>query len=261
MSRSTVGPTPVGVVGLDPTTAAIARRLAAAGRRVLVHDLQPERRAALAASRPSIEIAGSLADIGAECGEVLLWRPTFDALALAIFGGEDRPGLGHELPPGTLVIDLSPGSPAIPPRIQGALGQRAIGVVDAAILAGGPEDALAGALEIAVGGYAEFVDRAADVLAPLGRVGRSGPLGSARAARTVTAALRALLQKAVTEAESLGGAAGLAPETIAGLVAVARASAERRPGEAAQQAIDAAAAVALADELGIRLPLAGTLTR
>lgn len=252
--------TPIGVVGLDPATTAIARRLAACGRRVLVHDRQPERRAAFTRDRPAIEIAGSLADIGAECREVVLWRPTLDSLKEELFGSADRPGLAHELQPGALVIDMSPGSPAVPPRVQGALGLRAIGVVDATILVGGPDAALAGRLDLAIGGLAEFVDRAAEILTPLGHLRRTGPLGSARAARTVTASLRAVIEKATREAEHLGTSAGLAPATLAGLVALARASTERQDSDAARLAIDAAAAVTLAAELGIVAPMAELAT-
>lgn len=250
--------TTIGIVGLEPMTTAIARRLSQSGSRVLVHDRQPDRCAALASYRPAIEIAGSLADIGAECNEVIVWRPTLDALTEALFGSPDRSGLGHELSPGALIIDLSPGSPGIPPRVQGALGQRAIGVVDAGILAGDARAALDGGLDIALGGFDDFVARAAALLAPLGRIHRTGRLGSARGARTVTTSLRAVLLKAAREAEALGLATGLTPETTAAMIDLAR----RAGGEpdAAALAIDAAAAVTLARELGLAAPLAECAT-
>lgn len=249
----------IGIVGLDPATTAIARRLAQAGARVLVHDRQPDRCAALASFRPAIEIAGSLADIGAECSEVIVWRPTQDALVEALFGSPDRSGLGHELSPGALVIDMSPGSPAIPPRLQGALGQRAIGLVDAGILTGDAAAALEGGLDLALGGFHDFVDRAAAILAPLGRVHRTGGLGSARAARTVATALRAVRLKADREAEMLGLAAGLSPETTATMISLS--SVQHDDRDAAALAIDAAAALALARELGLAAPLAECATR
>jgi 3-hydroxyisobutyrate dehydrogenase-like beta-hydroxyacid dehydrogenase len=247
----------IGIVGLEPRTSAIARRLATCGWRVLVHDRQAERRAPLAALRPEVEIAGSLADIGGECSDVILWRPNLDTLKDELFGDPDRPGLAHELQPGALIIDLSPGSPQIPPRVQGALGQRAIGVVDAAILAGGPDAAMAGTLDIALGGYVAFVERAEAILAPLGRTRRTGALGSARAARIVSASLRAVLQKALAEAGALGHAAGLSPETVADLVGLAQHGGNS--ADAAALAIDAATAVALAHELGLKVPLADSV--
>lgn len=250
--------TTIGIVGVEPMTSAIARRLSQSGVRVLVHDRQPDRCAALASYRPAIEIAGSLADIGAECNEVIVWRPTLDALTEALFGSPDRSGLGHELAPGALIIDLSPGSPGIPPRVQGALGQRAIGVVDAGILSGDATAALDGGLDIALGGFDDFVARAAAILGPVGRIHRTGRLGSARGARTVTTSLRAVLLKAALEAEALGLATGLTPETTAAMIDLAR----RAGGEpdAAALAIDAAAAVTLARELGLAAPLAECAT-
>lgn len=252
---------PIGIVGLGPTTSAMARRLASGGRRVLVHDRQPERRAMLAGLRPGIEIAGSLADIGAECSDVVLWRPSPEALVSELFGDPDRPGLAHELSPGALVIDLSPGSPSLPPRLQGALGQRAIAIVDAAVLAGDIDDAGAAALDFALGGYAEFVARAEAVLAPLGRVHRTGQLGTARAAGTIARALRAVLRKAVIEAGELGRAAGLAPDTVLTAIALARREWDDRSLDAAALAVDAAPAVELASELGLAAPLAECTTR
>lgn len=253
MAQSTIG-----IVGLEPVTSAIARRLSQSGVRVLVHDRQPERCAALATYRPGIEIAGSLADIGAECDDVIVWRPTLDALTEALFGSPDRSGLGHELSPGALIIDMSPGSPGIPPRLQGALGQRAIAVVDAGILTGDATAALEGTLDIALGGFDDFVTRAAGILAPLGRIHRTGRIGSARSARTIATSLRAVLLKAAREAEMLGLATGLTPETTAAMIDLAR-----LPGgdpDAAALAIDAAAAVMLARELGLAAPLAECAT-
>ncbi len=252
----------IGIVGLDPVTTAIARRLAQSGVRVLVHDRQPERCAALSSYRPGIEIAGSLADIGAECNDVLVWRPTLDALTEALFGSPDRSGLAHELSPGALIIDLSPGSPGIPPRLQGALGQRAIGIVDAGILSGDAAAALDGRLDIALGGYETFVDRAEGILSPLGRLHRTGGLGSARGARTVTTSLRAVLLKAAQESAALGLATGLTLETTAAMIELARRPDGKPDGDAdaAALAIDAAAAVMLARELGLAAPLAECAT-
>lgn len=249
MSRAVIG-----VVGLGTATAAIARRLAGAGNRILVHDRQAVQRASLVVRGLAIENAGSLADIAAECREVILWRPDLDALKAVLFGDPDHLGLADELAPGALVIDLSPGSPAVPPRLQGALGSRAIALVDAAVLSGEPDDALAGNLEIALGGFAPLVDRAAAMLAPLGRIHRTGLLGTARSAGIVAAALRAVHRQAAIEVEELGRAAGLSAEAAAGLIALARHGGPQTCDPAAAAA-DATAAVELAAAVGIEVPL------
>ncbi len=243
---------PIGIVGLGPLQIAMARRLAGDGARVLVHDLRPGERQPLVSGRPRIDIAGSLADIGTECATVITTFDTLDGLMDAIFGTEDRAGFARELAPGSLIIEMSPGSPRLPPRLQGALGPHAIAVVDARVLSGGPDEALIGTLGIALGGYIDFVERADDVLAPLGRIERTGSLGSARTAAITTAAMRARLQLAEREAIALAEAAGLGPAVIGVLRDAARGTAATLPiAETTRLLADIRAAEALAAELGI----------
>lgn len=251
----------VGIVGLEPTTTAIAQRLAGAGRRVLVHDRQPERRQPFTSSRQRIEIAGSLADIAAECHDVILWRPNLDTLRQELFGDPDRPGLAHELASDALVIDMSPGLPSVPQRIESLLGQRAIAIVDLSVLAGGPEDAHSGTLDMAIGGQPSSVERAASVLAPLGHLRRTGALGSARSAKIVVGSLRAVIGRAEGEAGALARASCLSEETLQLLLALARQPATAKPADAATCAIEAARAVALAEELGLKVPLASAIVK
>lgn len=243
---------PIGIVGLGPLQIAMARRLAGDGARVLVHDLRPEERKPLVSGRPRIEIAGSLADIGAECATVITNIDTLDGLMAAIFGTEDRTGFARELAPGSLIIEMSPGSPRHPPRLQGALGPHAIAVVDARVLTGGPDEALIGTLGIALGGYIDFVERAADLLAPLGRIERTGSLGSARTAAITTALMRARLQLAEREATTLAEAAGLSPAVIGVLRDAARGTAASLPmAETTRLLTDIHAGESLAAELGV----------
>ncbi len=93
--------------------------------------------------------------------------------------------------------------------------------------------------------------RSAASTAPAGSALRAAPC-------TVAASLRAVLLKAAREAEALGLASGLSPETVAAMIELARLPDGDR--DAAALAIDAAAAVTLARELGLQAPLAECAT-
>lgn len=243
---------PIGIVGLGPLQAAMARRLADEGTRVLVHDTRSEARASLGGARPRIEVAGSLADIGMECATVITTFDTPAALMAAIFGTEDRAGFARELSPGAVIVDMSPVSPRLHPRLQGALGPHALAVVDACVLSGGADEALSGTLTIALGGYPDFVERAHAVLAPLGRIERTGRLGSARTAAILTAALSARLQLAEREAVALGAAGGIDPTAMVMLQQLAqRGVAPLCSTDVTRLMSDIASAEALSAELGI----------
>lgn len=244
----------IGLVGLDPLSTLIAARLASDGWRVLAHDRDAARCAALASIRPRIDIAATLADIGIECTTVITALPTLDDLKDAVFGTADRAGFAADMAPGGLLIDMSPGSPAVPPRLQGALGARAIGVVDARVLVGGAEAAAAGRVEIALGGYPEFVDRAAALLSGFGRIHRTGRLGSARAAATVVCGTVAALRLAALKADALAEAAGLDGEMRHTLLDLARRASTTPPDPHAgpsSLAADLDAIARLARELGL----------
>lgn len=217
---------PMGLVGITALSRILAARLASGGTRVLVHDSDLAHRDALASSHPLIEAAATLADIGIECDTIVTDLRGTEALLEAVLGSSERPGLAQDLAPGALIIDLTPGDPALPPRLQGMLGQRGIGLVDARPLPVDTAAAEAGTYHLAIGGYADFVDRAEATLSPLGRFSRTGTLGTARAsailAERAAAALLAALSETAAELEAGGRPQPvLAPDVIAAVVGAA----------------------------------------
>jgi len=215
---------PVGLVGIGPLGVVLARRLAGAGQRVVAFDAAVEARRILEPARAPIEFAASLFDVAAECEIVLAALPTTAGLVAAVTGDDDRPGLGAALQPGALIIDMADvGDPRIAPRLQGLLGQAAIGLVDAPVTHR-PEPAQDDELTFLLGGYPDFADRAAQLLGRVGRVVRTGPLGTGHAAASVLCSTRAAIAAARSEARRAGSDAGIVPGVIESLVAEALAS-------------------------------------
>lgn len=202
-------PSIVGVLGLSPLGAAIARRLAAKGIRIAAYDADCINRGRLADASPLIEIAATLADIGHDCDVVI---STLDggALAAIMVGSRDEPGLGLLMAPGALVIDVGASAPHDARRLAFVLGSRGIALVDAPAL-GTPDDATANTLSIPLGGFPDFVDRARPLLQLLGAITQTGQVGSGHTLAALLAARSAAEARIAAEFTALTAAAGLPP--------------------------------------------------
>src|SRR5438874_2316050 len=73
---------PIGVIGLGLLGGAIAKRLLAAGRRVIGFDVARERQAALQSA--GVAIAARAADVPVACEQVILSLPTSDVAAAVV---------------------------------------------------------------------------------------------------------------------------------------------------------------------------------
>lgn len=93
---------------------------------------------------------------------------------------------------------------------------RGVAIVDAAIVGAGddPTSPLGADNTILVGGFSDAVDQVADTLALLGRLDRTGPLGSAHTAAALMGYMEAAHHIAHEEAASIGRALGLNGETL-----------------------------------------------
>lgn len=209
---------PIGLIATDAAAAAIARRLAAIGRRVLYLMLPP---ATPLARAPDLEAAATVADIGIGCDTVLLAIDDMDVLRGVLIGDEDRPGIAADLAPGSLIIDFSTRPPRELQSILGIMGMRGVSLVDAAII--GDVSALErGAGNVLAGGFPDAVDLAMPVLGELGSVERTGPLGSAQTAAALMGYVEAAHFSAQTEVLTVGAALGLKPGALARLLSDAR---------------------------------------
>lgn len=251
----------VGFVGLGNIGKPMALRLAAAdGIDLQVYDVAPEPVAELVAAGATA--VGSVAEIEAEVVCVMVRD---DDQVRSVVAG---------LPPGAVLVVHSTVAPTTPAELAGA-GRR---VLDAPV-SGGSMGAADGSLAIMVGGEEDAFAVARPALEAMGsKVVHAGPLGSGTRMKLARNLIHFVAFTAVTEAQRLAEAAGLDLVALGEVVRhtdaitggpgaiMHRASAAPiAPDDfwhgvfshvAALGEKDLGFAVALADELGVDVPLA-----
>lgn len=251
----------VGFVGLGNIGKPMALRLAAAEAVDLqVHDVAPGPVAELVAAGATA--VGSVAEIDA------------DVVCVMVRDDEQVRAVAADVPPETVLVIHSTVAPETPAALA-ADGRR---VLDAPV-SGGPMGAADGSLAIMVGGDEDAFATARPALEAMGsKVVHAGPLGSGTRMKLARNLVHFVAFTAVTEAQRLAEAAGLDLVTLGEVVRHTDAitggpGAIMHRGTAAPIAADdfwhgvfshVAAlgekdlgfAVALADELGVDVPLA-----
>lgn len=207
--------TTIGIIGTGAEAATVAQRLAAGGRRILHHITPP---LASLRGRGNLEAAATPSDIALECSVVFLSFDDTPRVRQLLLGDENRAGLAAELSPGAIVIDMGMRPPRETQALLGILGLRGIGLVDAAWI--GKFDApQCGQLTVLAGGFPDAVDAAMPVLELLGRVERSGPLGSAQTAAALVGYAELAYVTAQAEALAIADALGLSRALLSPAVA------------------------------------------
>ncbi len=200
---------PVGLVGVGNMGAPMARCLAKAGWQVLAYDASP---AALGAveGEDGITLADDAAGVGANCPAVITMLPNGAIVREAVLG---RAGIAETMSQGAVLIDMSSSDPLGTRALGAELAKRGIGLVDAPVSGGVPR-ARTGTLAIMAGGEADAVDRVAPMLAAMGTVMRTGPLGSGHAMKALNNYVSAAGLAAACEALLIGARFGLDPQAI-----------------------------------------------
>ena len=196
---------PLGLIASDPEALAVARRLAGVGEHVIFYMLGGAVRKNLA---PNIEAASTPADVVLACEIVMLAIDDTRQMRQLVLGTPDRPGLLGDMQPGAIIIDLGIRTPRETQALLGISGTRGIAVVDVALV-GGTAAIEHGAATVLVGGFPDAVDGVEPLLAELGRVERTGPLGSAQTAAALMGYVEAAHFAARTDALTVGRALGL----------------------------------------------------
>jgi 3-hydroxyisobutyrate dehydrogenase-like beta-hydroxyacid dehydrogenase len=205
----------LGFVGLGQMGMPIAKRLLAAGHRVLAFDLRDEARALLEAAGG--EWAASPRAIADRCAIVLVSLPTPQAVEAVTFGPE---GLvhGREL---RVFVDLSTTGPAAAQKIAAGLAERGAVAMDAPV-SGGVAGAEQGTLAVMVSGPRERFDQLRPVFecfsANLFHVGDKPGMGHLM--KLINNLLSTTALAATYEALSIGVKAGLDPKTMLDVLAV-----------------------------------------
>jgi 3-hydroxyisobutyrate dehydrogenase len=196
---------PIGLIASDNDALAIARRFAGVGEHVMFYMIGNAQRKNLA---PNLEAASTAADVVLACEIVMLAIDDTRQMRELMLGTPDRPGLLRDMQPGAIIIDLGIRTPRETQALLGVSGTRGIAVVDVALV-GGTAAIEHGAATVLVGGFPDAVDSVEPLLAELGRVERTGPLGSAQTAAALMGYVEAAHFAARADALTVGRALGL----------------------------------------------------
>jgi 3-hydroxyisobutyrate dehydrogenase-like beta-hydroxyacid dehydrogenase len=254
----------IGFIGTGIMGGHMARRLAEAGFKVSAWNRSAEKAEALASA--GVSIAPTAADAARSADVVICMLssgPVCDDVLLP------QGGPLEEMQRGSTLVVMS----SIP--VETARGQadhaaiKGVRYVDAPV-SGGENGARNGTLAIMAGGDTDAIDALADVFAAMGRVTRVGPAGSGQLAKLANQLIVASNICAVAEALLLAERGGADPAKVreALLGGFADSTVFRQHGQrmvdgnfipggpAKYQVKDNGTALALADTLGLTLPVA-----
>lgn len=221
MSGKFVPPERIGFIGLGNMGAPMARRIAAAGYRVVVADASPAAVDAFAADTPCERSDGP--SIGASCNVVITMLPDGHIVRQVILGAN---GVASRMAKGAIVIDMSSSSPVGTRELAKELAAKGIHLIDAPV-SGGVRKAIDGSLAIMAGGDAALIDRCRVLLETMGKLFIAGPVGAGHAMKSLNNFVSAANLATAAEAVIVGQRFGLDPTTM---IAILNASTGRNTG-------------------------------
>jgi 3-hydroxyisobutyrate dehydrogenase-like beta-hydroxyacid dehydrogenase len=197
---------PLGFIGLGKMGLPMVRRLLSAGFPVHVFNRSSHAIQELAAE--GALPCSSATEIGQRAELVMTALPTLSAVA----------DVYRELTPaaraGQIYIDHSTVNPELSRRCAEELGARGADFLDAPV-SGGPAGAASGTLTVMVGGQADVLDRAVEVLRAYGEnIRLCGPTGAGEAVKLVNQLLVAIHTLASAEATVFGQRLGIGPDLL-----------------------------------------------
>ncbi|GAN54655.1 NAD(P)-dependent oxidoreductase [Tanticharoenia sakaeratensis] len=254
----------IGFLGTGLMGAPMARRLAGAGFAVSAWNRSREKATALADA--GIAAVDQLAEVARDARAVIGMLSSDDACRDVLLGDG---GVLAAMAPGSILIVMSSISVPMARELADAAAARGVACLDAPV-SGGVAGAEAGTLAIMVGGDAAVFEDARDILRPMGRPVRIGPVGTGALAKLanqmIVAGTIALVAEAFVLAEQGGADPARLREALAGGFAdsiILQRQGQRMivgdfvPGGPAKYQIkDSGAALALAGEVGLDLPVA-----
>ncbi|MBM9503370.1 NAD(P)-dependent oxidoreductase [Actinacidiphila acididurans] len=248
----------VGLVGLGAMGGPAAGFLARSGVVTYCYDADPAAMGTAAAE--GVRTAGSVPELAASSDVVVVTVPS-DQDVLDVCS----PGTGvlSAAVPGTVVLICSSVTPATCRAVAAQAVPLGVDVLDAA-LTGGVRAAVAGTVNLLVGGDAAVLERIRPVLAPWTRtVHHLGPLGAGQIGKTVNNLCHWGQLAAVVEALRLGRALGVPParlrEALLDGPAASRTLAEMELMRLTWHRKDLANALLMAEDEGRTLPVATTV--
>lgn len=170
----------VGLIGLGAMGHPMAGCISRAGFELTVFDADAERTASVA-NELSLRAAETPADLARASDIVVTMLPN-SAIVGQVLGGES--GVLGGLAPGGVILEMSSGVPDMTRELAAQAAEKGVALLDAPVSGGVPR-ARTGELAIMVGGPDEAYAKSEAVLAAMGTVIRTGPVGSAHAMKAL----------------------------------------------------------------------------
>ena len=209
----------IGFIGIGAMGTPMASNLAKGGYKLMIYDADTERTKALA-STLEIEVADSLAALGAACGTVITMLPDGKIVRKVLCGENDgdRNCVVPALKTGSLVIDMSSSSPIGTRELGALLEKRGIKLIDAPV-SNGVKGAKAAALAIMVGGDPALFEQNRPLFEKIGnQIFHAGPLGAGHAVKALNNYVSAAGLIATCEAVIAGERFGLEAGVIVDII-------------------------------------------
>ena len=209
----------IGFIGIGAMGTPMATNLAKGGYKLVVYDADSKRTRELA-STLEIEIADSLAALGAACGTVITMLPDGKIVRKVLCGENDsgKDCVVPSLKPGSLIIDMSSSSPIGTRELGALLEKRGIRLIDAPV-SNGVKGARAATLAIMVGGEPELFEQNRALFEKIGnQIFHAGPLGAGHAVKALNNYVSAAGLIASCEAVIAGQRFGLDPGVIVDII-------------------------------------------
>jgi 3-hydroxyisobutyrate dehydrogenase-like beta-hydroxyacid dehydrogenase len=199
----------LGFVGVGRMGSHMARRLVAAGHKVVVFDADP--RALQRATESGAHAAHSPADVASQAEIVMASLPTPDIVKSVALSAMEGLVLGSKI---KIFIDLSTTGPRVAGEVAQGLEEKGIVAVDAPV-SGGPAGAEKGTLAVMVAGPKHLSDDLTSILSVIGKVFWVGErAGLGQTMKLCNNLLSATAISITSEALVLGTKAGLDPAVM-----------------------------------------------
>src|ERR1700722_10724252 len=199
----------LGFIGLGSLGSRVARRLAAAGFTMVVHDRDREKTNELAAL--GAMLAPNPETLAEEVDVVLSCLPN-DAVVKAVYLGAGK--VLESARPGTRIVELSTIAPETSQQIHDTAAKFDVAMLDVAI-SGSTAAAEAGTLTLFGGGERKVFEAVQPIFAPIAKQWfYMGPSGSGVAMKLVVNTLLGLGMQSIAEAVALGSGLGLPRELL-----------------------------------------------
>ncbi len=199
----------IGFIGLGAMGQPMAKRLIAAGYKLVVYDLRKEAIEALV--QKGAEGASSAKEVAEKCRQVITIVPNSPAVEEVVLGPQ---GLIEGAQAGDILIEMTSAYPPSTLKINQALKAKGVHMIDAPV-SGGVIGAEAGTLSIMVGGEEAIFEACRPILSVLGKnLFYMGRIGAGHAMKAINNFLSATTLAATSEAIILATKLGLNPQRV-----------------------------------------------